>query len=179
MLLAVSNRGEAFEFAGRVLRVEKQLAVAACAQNGMALEHAEWELRGDRLHTTDLEVVTDDYRYAAAGSIGLDQTLAISGQLQLSNRGAQRMVASAALPFGGSRGLLPEIPVEVAGTLGAPNVTARATALPGTATSALVGLIPGGGTLVKGAADAGKSAAEVGTGAVRAGKKTIEKVLGR
>lgn len=69
-------------------------------------------LRDDRLHTENLEIVTDDYRYAASGSLGLDRTVAFSGRLQLSNRGAQRMVASAALPLGGSGGLVPEIPVD-------------------------------------------------------------------
>jgi hypothetical protein len=117
---------------------------------------AGWSLRDDRIHTEDLEVVTDDYTYSAAGSLGLDRTLAFSGSLQLTSRGAQRMVASAALPLPGATAVIPKIPLDVGGRLGAVTLDARVASLPGAATSALTGLVRGGGGLVKDAAGAGK-----------------------
>lgn len=168
---------------GRVISLGSR---AAPAPSRVERISATWELRDDRLHTQDLEVVTDDYRYEGSGSLGLDQTIAFSGRLQLSNRGAQRMVASAALPLGDAGGLLPEIPLDVGGRLASPSFTAGISALPVAATSALANLVPGRGGLAKGAAEAGKGAAEVGKGAAdlgkgaaRAGKQTLDKVLGR
>jgi hypothetical protein len=133
---------------------------------------ARWELRDDRLHTQDLEVVTDDYRYAGAGSLGLDQSLAFSGGLKLTSRGAQRMVASAALPLPGASAVVPEIPLDVGGRLGAPSFTARTAGLPSAAQATLSGLVRGGGGLVQDAAQVGKDAAQ-------AGKGVLDHVLGR
>jgi len=144
-------------------------------------------LRDGRLHSDDLVVVTDDYRFDAGGSLGLDRTLALSGTLALTSRGAQRMLASAALPLPGAGAGVPGIPLEVGGTLGSPRFTARMTALPGSAVAALTGLVRGGGGLVKGTVEAGgglvKGAAETGgglaKGAAEAGRGALDRVFGR
>jgi hypothetical protein len=126
---------------------------------------ASWRLADDRLHTEDLEVVTDDYRYTAVGSLGLDQTLALSGTLHLTGRGAQRMLASASLPLPGFGSVIPAVPVNVAGRLDGPKVTASAMGLPKAAQGTLGGLVRGGGEAVGGAA--------------RGAKGALGKVLGR
>ncbi|MBW2313578.1 MAG: hypothetical protein JRH10_05240 [Deltaproteobacteria bacterium] len=117
---------------------------------------ATWELRDDRFHTEDLAVATDDYRYVGSGSLGLDQTLIFSGRLQLTNRGAQRMLANASLPGGSGARLIPEIPLDVGGRLGAATFDSHMAGLPTAAKSALGGLTRGGGRVVGGAVGVGK-----------------------
>jgi hypothetical protein len=75
------------------------------------------------------------------------------------------MVAMAALPLPTATAVIPAIPVDVGGRLGEVRVSARATALPSAAASALTGLVRGGGGVVKDAAEGGK--------------KIVDQVLGR
>lgn len=119
---------------------------------------ATWTLRDERLHSDDLVLVTDDYSYRAAGSLGLDRSLAFSGELQLTSRGLQRLLASAALPLPGASEVIPAIPVRVGGSLGSPSVRAEATALPEAGVSTLTGLVKG---------------------TARAGKGIVDRVIGR
>jgi len=126
---------------------------------------ASWQLRAERLHSSDLELVTDDYVYRGQGSLGLDGSLGFDGRLQLNARGLQRMLASAALPLPGASAAIPVIPLSVRGSLGAPSITADAARIPAAAVGILTGWVKGGAGLVEGAA--------------RAGKGVVDKVLGR
>lgn len=152
-------------------------ADASPAASTLRRATASWELRSDdRLHTEDLWMITDDYEFRATGSIGLDETIALSGSVELTNGGAQRMIASAALPFGKAGQVIPEIPVTVGGRLGDVDFSARATGIPGAAASSLAGLVRGGGGLVE---DAGRAGGELLEGAGKAGKGALDRVLGR
>jgi len=127
---------------------------------------ASVELRANRAYSEDADLVTDDYRCRATGSLGLDGSLDFSGRLALTRQGAQRMLASAALPLPeASAAVLPEIPVRVGGRLSQVSVTADATALPVAAKGTLTGLVRGGAGLVGDAA--------------RTGAGVLDRVLGR
>jgi len=151
-------------------------AAAAPAPSRLERLSAPWALRDDRLHSDAFQLVTDDYRYDAVGSLGLDQALDLSGQVQLSSRGLQRMLAHGALPLPGAEAVIPSIPLRVSGRLGSPNVAANAAGLPRAAQVTLGGLVRGGAGLVQGATEGGGGLLE---GAAKGGKAAVDKVLGR
>ena len=158
---------------GRLLSVGSTTAPAPSRLETLG---AGFALRDGRLRSEDLELVTDDYRWRARGSLGLDQSLDFTGPLQLTSRGLQRMLASGALPLPAATAVIPEIPLRVTGTLGKASLSADAVGLPAAARGTLVGLVRGGGSLVEGAARGGESAVK---GAARGLGRVTDKVLGR
>jgi hypothetical protein len=137
---------------------------------------APFDLRDDTLRTDALRLETDDYVYDASGTLGLDDALDLSGTVQLTGRGLQRMLVHGALSLPGGKAVIPAVPLRVTGRLGSPSVSADATGLPGAAQATLGGLVRGGAGVVQGAAEGGKAVVE---GAAEGGKAVVDKVLGR
>jgi hypothetical protein len=158
---------------GRLLSVGRMTAPAPSRVDALT---AGFALRAGRLRSEDLELVTDDYRWRARGSLGLDASLDFTGLLQLTSRGLQRMLASGALPLPAATSVIPEIPLRVTGTLGKPSFSADAAGLPAASRGTLGGLVRGGGSVVKGAARGGESAVK---STARGLRKLTDKAIGR
>lgn len=89
-------------------------------------------LSDGQVHTSNLQVHSDDYAMTAAGTIGLDGQLALQGRVDLTPNGIQKMFALSSLPIPGSSMLsLPTIPARIDGTLADPHVHPEAGALAG------------------------------------------------
>jgi hypothetical protein len=100
---------------GRIARDEKPTMLESLV--------ATFSLAGGRAQTEDLVFLTSDYRMEGRGSIGFDGTLQLATLVSLTARGIQKVYVFAAMPFrkSGAHGL-PALPVDVTGTVAAPNV---------------------------------------------------------
>jgi len=117
------------------------------------------ELREARLHSDGLRLVTGDYVLEAAGSVGLDRSVALEGRVDLAG--------DLLLPRGAS--LLPSFPVTIAGLLPRPEVDAHMGRLPAHGIGAVAGAVQKTGeTVVEGTLAAGRA---VGRGLGAVGRK--------
>jgi hypothetical protein len=92
---------------------------------------ASFILRQGQFDTTDLSLVSDDYRVTGAGSVDMSGALDLQTRIQLTASGMQKMFLFAALPLPtGNLPSLPPIPARVSGTLDAPVIRPNVAALP-------------------------------------------------
>jgi uncharacterized protein involved in outer membrane biogenesis len=87
-------------------------------------------LRGGRMTTNDLRLVTDDYTVSATGSIGFDGTLDLDTTVALTPAGVTKLLGMASLPIPDEVPDLPAIPTHITGTLGSPTILPEVTAIP-------------------------------------------------
>lgn len=87
-------------------------------------------LRGGRMHTTDLSLITDDYSVTGTGSIGLNGTLDLDTEVALTPSGVTKLLVMAALPIPGELPNLPPISTRITGTVGSPFVRPDVEELP-------------------------------------------------
>jgi len=85
-------------------------------------------LRGGRLHSEALRLVTGDYTLEAQGSVGLDRSVALEGRLDLAG---DRIRAS----------VVPTVPVSIAGTLPHVQIDTHVSRVPGSGIGAVAGAV--------------------------------------
>jgi hypothetical protein len=89
-------------------------------------------LRGGRIDTTDLALISDDYSVTALGSVGLDGSVDLSARIQLTAHGVQKMLVLGSIPLPTSAlPGLPPIPARVTGDLDNLVIRPNISALPG------------------------------------------------
>ena len=120
-------------------------------------------LRGSRMHTRDLSLVTDDYTVAATGSVGLDGSLNLDANVSLTPAGVGKLLVMASLPIPDELPSLPAIPTRMTGTIGSPTILPEVQDIPG---AALHGLF-------RGALGAGEAAQR----GIRGVKEGLEKLF--
>jgi hypothetical protein len=128
-------------------------------------------IRGGRLHTDDIQIVTGDYRVRGAGRMSHDLSLRLDGEAVLTSSGIS-LLGGLLRTSGLSHALrMPAIPIQIRGTLTQPVVSANVTSLPMATVRGLLGLPFRAGDAVVGVGGAGRSAVrgvgEAGGSAVR------------
>jgi hypothetical protein len=114
---------------------------------------ATFALRDARASTQDLVVVTSDYRMEGSGSVGLDGSLRLSTQVALAPHGVKKVYMYAAVPFRKpGNDALPAVPVQVYGSIGAPDVVPDVTGLSLTPFRMLFGTAEGAFNVLRSAA---------------------------
>jgi hypothetical protein len=90
-----------------------------------------FEIRGGRVQTDNLVLITDDYHLSGRGSCGIDGTLDYQTLVALTPQGTQKMLAVASIPvLNRSFENLKPIPVRVTGTVEKPTILPDASVIP-------------------------------------------------
>jgi hypothetical protein len=112
-------------------------------------------LRGGRMHTSDLSLVTDDYTVTGSGNIGLNGSLDLDTEVALSPGGVAKLLTMAALPIPSEVPHLPPIRTRISGTIGSPTIRPQVEQLPFTLVRGLFGGAIGAGQVMTEAAGKG------------------------
>jgi hypothetical protein len=112
-------------------------------------------LRGGRMHTNDLSLITDDYTVTGSGGIGLNGSLDLDTEVALSPGGIGKLLTMAALPIPSEVPHLPPIRTRITGTVGSPVIRPQVEQLPFTFVRGLFGGAIGAGQVMTEAAGKG------------------------
>jgi hypothetical protein len=112
-------------------------------------------LRGGRMQTSNLSLVTDDYTVTGSGGIGLNGSLDLDTEVALSPAGVGKLLTMAALPIPDDVPHLPPIRTRISGTIGAPTIRPQVEQLPLTLVRGVFSGAIGAGEVVTEAAGKG------------------------
>ena len=112
-------------------------------------------LQDGDLHTSDLNLVADDYTITGTGNVGLDGSLDLRTEIAMTAEGVTKLLTMASLPLPGRTATLPPIPARITGSVDLPVIRPEMADLPTDAIQTLVLDARSAGKTLKDAAGGG------------------------